>query len=259
MKFGVVSKLENIDLVASLGFDYIESYVTAIAAMSDEEFAAVETKLASAPIKVEACCVLLPDSVPVTGPNYDAAQQEAYLEKAFSRLQKLGVGPVVFGSGSARKVPEGFDRAEAWHQLVQFGRLAARIAAKYGLTMVMEPLNTKETNVINTQIDGLKLMQDIDRPSFQILSDYYHLALAEEGRAEVAACGENLRHTHIANPVGRVMPKEGDGIDYDAFFAGLADCGYCGRMSLEGRISDMKAELPEALAVLKKCAAKFGL
>ncbi|MBR5519739.1 MAG: sugar phosphate isomerase/epimerase [Clostridia bacterium] len=259
MKFGVVSNLENIDLIAELGFDYIEGHVTAISKLTDEEFAELEAKVAAAKIGVEACCVLLPDSIKVTGPDYDPAQQEEYLEKVFARLQKLGVGPVVFGSGSARKIPEGFDRAEAWHQLVKFGRLTAKIAAKYGLTMVMEPLNTKETNVINTQIDGLKLMEDIDRPSFEILSDFYHLALAEEGRAEVAACGEHLKHTHIANPVGRVMPKEGDGIDYDAFFAGLADCNYHGRMSLEGRIGDMRAELPAALALLRSYAEKYAL
>ncbi|MBQ4047741.1 MAG: sugar phosphate isomerase/epimerase [Clostridia bacterium] len=259
MKFGVVSDLSNIDLIAELGFDYIEGHVTAIANLTDEEFAELEAKVAAAPIKVEACCVLLPGSIKVTGPDYDPAVQEAYLEKVFARLQKLNVGPVVFGSGSARKIPEGFDRAEAWHQLVTFGRLTARLAAKYGLTMVMEPLNTMETNIINTQIDGIKLMEDIDRPSFAILSDFYHLALAGEGRAEVAACGAHLKHTHIANPVGRVMPKEGDGIDYDAFFAGLADCGYRGRMSLEGKISDMRAELPVSLALLRGLAEKYKL
>ena len=259
MKFGVVSDLKNMELVAELGFDYIEGHVTAVAAMEDEAFEALARKNDASPVKVEACCVLLPGSVRVTGPDVDPAQQAAYLDRAFARLERLGVGPVVFGSGGARRVPDGFDRAEAWHQMITFGRLLAEKASAHGLTAVMEPLNAKETNMINTQLDGIKLMEDVDRPGFDILSDFYHLYLAGEGRAEVAACGARLKHTHIANPIGRVAMKQSDGIDYDAFFAGLADCGYHGRLSIEGNIKDLRAELPEALELLRSKAAAYGL
>ncbi len=259
MKFGVVSDLKNMELIAELGFDYIEGHVTAVANMDDEAFEALVKKNETSPVQAEAFCVLLPGSIKVTGPEVDPAQQAAYLDRAFARLQRLGAGPVVFGSGGARRVPDGFDRAEAWHQLISFGRMLAEKATAHGLTIVMEPLNTKETNIINTQVDGIKLMEDIDRPGFEILSDFYHLYLAGEGRAEVAACGARLKHTHIANPAGRVAMKKSDGMDYDAFFAGLADCGYHGRLSIEGNIKDLRAELPEALELLREKAAAYGL
>lgn len=259
MKFGVVTDVKNRALLEELGFDYLECHVTAIAAMEEDAFQALATENDAASLKIEAACVLLPSTVRVTGPDVDPAQQAAYLERAFARLERLGVGPVVFGSGGARRIPDGFDRAIAWHQLISFGRLAAETAARHGLTIVMEPLNTMETNVINTQVDGLRLMQDIDRPSFEILSDFYHLSLAGEGRAEVASCGGHLKHTHIANPEGRVSMTHGDAADYDAFFAGLADCGYHGRMSVEGNLGEYRETLPEALALMKEKAAAYGL
>ena len=259
MRFGVVTDVQNRTLLETLGFDYLECCVTAIAGMDDAAFAALAEENDTAAVKIEAACVLLPGSIRVTGAEVDPEAQAAYLERAFARLERLGVGPVVFGSGGARRVPDGFDRAEAWHQLIQFGRLAAEKAVQHGLTIVLEPLRKEETNIINTQMQGLRLMQDIERPGFDILSDFYHLSLAGEGRAEVAACGKRLKHTHIANPDGRVAMKHSDAADYDAFFAGLSDCGYHGRMSIEGSLGDYRETLPEALALIREKAAAFGL
>ena len=75
----------------------------------------------------------------------------------------------------------------------------------------------------------------------------------------MAACGKRLKHTHIANPDGRVAMKHSDAADYDAFFAGRADCGYPGRMSIEGSLGDYRETLPEALALIREKAAAFGL
>lgn len=264
MRFGVVIDINDfsaIEKAAALGFDYVEGHVTRVAELTDERFAELRSFLETSPVKMEAVCVLLPGKIKVTGPEADPVKQAEYLDKVLPRLAALGTDAVVFGSGGARRVPEDFDRATAWHQLVEFGRMVAEKAEQNGLTIALEPLNTKETNIITTQMDGVRLMQDVDRPAFAILSDYYHVFLAGDGVDEIAACGDRLYHTHIANPIGRVTMKHGDPapVNYDVFFEGLARCGYHGRLSVECTIHDMDAELPEALDVMRTEAAKYGL
>ncbi len=260
MRYGVVSEYKNMEVLAELGFDYIEVFVTWLAELSDEEFEALYEKNKTAPIKIEAACVLAPKELALTGDNVDPVAQEAYVDKVFARMERLGVGPVVFGSAGARMVPDGFDRAKAWHQLVTFGRMIAAKAAKHGLTIVMEALNTPECNMINSHLEALALVEDVDRTdSFVMHTDFFHLALEHEGREEVAACKGLLRHAHIANPVGRVAMRFEDEADYDGFFAGMKDAGYCERLSAEGNLGDYRENLPEALKVMRFYAEKYGL
>ncbi|MBR6772497.1 MAG: sugar phosphate isomerase/epimerase [Clostridia bacterium] len=261
MKFGVCCDFGKVALLEKLGFDYIEGNVTVITSMSDEEFEAVAAMLDGSKIKCEAACCLFPGEIKVTGPDADTAEITKYLDKAFARLERLGVKSVVFGSGGARRVPDGFDRAAAWHQLVSVGRILAEKAEKHGITIALEPLNRGETNIINNQREGLNLVLDVDRPSFRVLTDFYHVWLENDTREDIAACKGMLQHCHVVNPVGRVGMKLGDGIPYEKFFGGIADCGYTGRISFEGIINEDKAEeeLAGTLAALKSCAEKFGL
>lgn len=259
MKFGVCCGFDKTEMIAGLGYDYIEGHVTDIAAMSDGEFDALAEKLEASPIKCEACCVLFPGSVKVTGPDYDEKKIASYLDGAFARLERLGVESVVFGSGGARRVPDGFDRAKAWHQLVKTGRILDEKAGEHGLWIALEPLNVKETNILNLQMESLDLVRDVDRPRFRILSDFYHLWLGGEGRDEVAACRGVMQHTHIANPIGRVSLTENDEVSYDGFFAGLADIGYTGRLSFEGNLKDPETELARTLEIMKAAARKAGI
>lgn len=258
MKIGLVTELRGMERAAALGFDYIEAHVTEIAALDDGAFEALIRKNRELPVKIEACCVLLPGDVRVTGSAADPIRQASYLERAFLRLETLGVRIVVFGSGRARRAPEGFDRAEAWRQLVGFGRLLADTAARYALTAVIEPLYARADNMINTQSKAVRLADAVDCSALALLCDYFHLYYAGEGRAEIAACGARLKHAHIPNPAGR-FAAENNGVDYEAFFAGLADCAYRGRLSLEDNVGDAPALLPDGLALLRNKSAVYGL
>ncbi|HHX72606.1 MAG TPA: sugar phosphate isomerase/epimerase [Clostridiales bacterium] len=258
MKFGICYDLSKADQIAAAGFDYIEGHVVNIAKMSDEEFAQLKARFDTLPIKPEAFCVLFPGNLKVTGPEVDMAAIEAYIDGVFPRLAALGAYPVVFGSGGARRVPDGFDRAKAWHQLIAVGRLLGEKAKEHGLVIALEPLNTGETNIINTQMEGLDLVADVNHSHFRILSDFYHLYLAGESTPEVAACGDFLMHAHMANPKGRIMPAEGDGMDYVSFFKGLKQAGYDARVSYEGAINDEEG-LSKMLAFIKGEAAKAGI
>jgi sugar phosphate isomerase/epimerase len=179
----------------------------------------------------------------------------AYVTATLGRLKKLGVKVVVFGSGGARRVPDGFSKDEAFTQLVDFCRRTAPIARENGITIVVEPLRKQETNIINTAREGLALVKAVDRPEIRLLVDYYHLTEEGESPDIIAEAGPLLAHAHIANPTGRVFPLQADESPYAAFFSNLCKIGYQGRLSVEASTKDFATEAPQAIALLRKARA----
>ncbi|MGC8781042.1 MAG: sugar phosphate isomerase/epimerase family protein [Anaerolineae bacterium] len=241
----------NIEQLADLGYDYVELYLAALAALSEDEFQAVVDRLARAGIPCEACCVFYPRTVRLTGPDVDWAQVEAYNRLAIGRAARLGAKVIVFGSAGAKNVPEGFPYERAWAQIVQAMRIAAPIAEAHGITIVIEPLNKKEANIVLTGAEGLKLAREINRPAVQLLIDYYHMALEGESADILLEARDAVRHVHIASAPARTYPVTVEP-GFLPFFANLKAIGYRGRVSVEARTDNFQADAAAALRVLKQ-------
>jgi sugar phosphate isomerase/epimerase len=264
MKYGVCGLLtaknadgtefELIPAAKLAGYDYVEMPLSTIAAMSEAEFADLKVKAAAGGLPVEAMNVFFPRSLRLTGPEVDWKAVEAYLELALGRAGQMGTQVVVFGSGGSRHVPDGFALEEAWLQLVHLLRLAEPIAAKNGVTIVIEPLNSKETNIIHTGAEGFALAKLVDRPHIKLLLDLYHMALMNEDCGIAVTAREYVRHAHFAKPVGRSYPSEMEP-DFLAFFGGLKRAGYDQRVSVEAGFTNFAVDAPRALAIMKQAAA----
>jgi D-psicose/D-tagatose/L-ribulose 3-epimerase len=252
VRVGYCTGLKNLEAAKAAGFEYVELSATEIASLSDPDFDAAIAKIKQLGIATPAANLFLPATLKVTGPQVDPEQQMAHVRKAFTRLSKLGTEIVVFGSGGARRVPEGFAKDEAFKQLVDFGRRAAREARANGITIAIEPLRKQETNIINTAAEGLELVTAIADPNFQLMIDFYHLASEQEDPAIVLRAKDHIRHLHMANPTGRVFPQKWEEFDYAPFFANLRAIGYDKRISVEGNTTDLAAQGPPAVALLHK-------
>jgi sugar phosphate isomerase/epimerase len=252
VKVGYCTPLRNLEAAKAAGFDYVELGTTEIAGLSDVDFDAAAARIKALGIPTPAANNFLPATLKVTGPQIDTEAQMAHVRKALTRLAKLGVEVVVFGSGGARRVPDGFAKEEAFKQLVDFGRRAAREARANGITIAIEPLRKQETNIINTAGEGLELVNAIADPNFQLMIDFYHLASEQEDPAIVIRAKDHIRHLHAANPNGRVFPKKWDEFDYAPFFANLKTIGYDRRISMEGNTTDLAADAPVTIALLRK-------
>ena len=251
IRLGVCTGPANVDKVAQIGFDYIEFGLASIAAMTEEEFNALAQKMDESPIKAEAYNGMLPASVPVTGPNVNASQQHEYLELAFSRGAAIGVKLVVFGSGGARAVPEGWSFARAWRQLTDFLELAAEYAEKYDIVIALEPLRSSECNILNYVSEGTALCGIVNHPYITVLGDFFHMYLGSEPWEHLARAGEKLSHIHICNPVGRLFPAVGDGFDYESVIKVLKDMGYKGDISVEASAKDLEKDSYAAAEAIK--------
>ena len=252
VKVGYCTGLKNADAAKAAGFDYVELSATEIAALSDDEFAAAAAHLRQAGIATPSANLFVPQAIKIVGPDANVEQQTTHVRKVMSRLSKLGVEVLVFGSGGARRVPDGYSREDAYTQLVDFSRRAAEEAKPYNIIVTIEPLRRQETNIINTAAEGLKLVNAVNHPNFQLMIDFYHLASEHEDPAIVIKAKDHLRHLHVANPQGRVFPQKWDEFDYAPFFANLKAIGYDKRISMEGSTTDLAAQGPVTVALLRK-------
>ncbi|HVW22061.1 MAG TPA: TIM barrel protein, partial [Opitutaceae bacterium] len=135
-----------------LPFDFIEGHVQnfLLPEAPEAEFAPHDAALAGAGVPMPAANCLFPADLKVVGPAVDLVRFDRYVESAFRRAQRCGLRLVVFGSAGARMVPEGFPKTRAFEQYVEALKRMAPVAQRHGITLVVEPLNRGECNLINT-------------------------------------------------------------------------------------------------------------
>jgi D-psicose/D-tagatose/L-ribulose 3-epimerase len=215
------------------GFDYGELGVATIARMSPQSFEEAVAKHKAIGLPTPTANGFVPRDVKLTGPGTDKEKQMAYVRTALDRVARLGVKIVVMGSADARNVPDGFPRQEAWKQLVDFGKRLGPEAGKRGIVIAVEPLRKQESNIINTAAEGLRLVEEVGDPHFQLMVDFYHLASEKEDPEIIVRARDHIKHFHFANPEGRVFPLQASEYDYAGFFAAVRKIGFRGGLSVE--------------------------
>ena len=130
MKLGVCADPKYGPALADVGFEFLELHVqNHLKTLEDEDaFLAERARIQGEPIPALAANCFVPGSLKITGPDVDMGKLEQYVEVALSRAERAGIETVVFGSGGARRIPEGTDRGEAWQQLVAFGKMVGPVA-----------------------------------------------------------------------------------------------------------------------------------
>lgn len=263
MKFGICAAPhalgapeKSLQLLADAGADYVEWAVGAVMA-SDETFNALQQAVDSAPIRPEAFNAFLPPHHRLTGPSVDLQTTLDYAGEAMNRCAALGAEIIVLGSGGARKVPEGFPMDEALAQFTAFCRELAPRAASAGVTVVIEPLNSEEDNLINSVAAGARVVEEVSHPHLQLLADFYHMFKDGEPMQNIVDAENKIRHTHLAD-LGRVAPgyaREGEA-DFIGFFGALKQIGYDARCSFEGKTDDLIAQARPLLKHMKQRATQ---
>jgi D-psicose/D-tagatose/L-ribulose 3-epimerase len=252
VRIGYCGPLKDIDAVKTAGFDYMEVRTSEVAALSDADYEKVAAKFKQVALPVLSANLFLPADIKVTGPNVDKERQMEYVRRAFDRVSRLGVRLVVFGSGGARQVPEGFSKQEAFQQLVDFGKRIAPEARSRNITIAIEPLRKQESNIINNSTEALAWVKAVNDPNIQLMIDFYHFQVENEDPSDILKVKDHLRHLHMANPNGRVMPLKWEEYNYAPFFAVLRQIHYDRLISLEASTKDLPVEGPQSIALLRR-------
>ena len=173
-----------------------------------------------------------------------------YVEKVFPIAKDFGAKVLVFGSGGARMLPQGFSRDTAMCQLISFLRLVNGYCEDFDISIAIEPLNRTESNMINSVMEGYWLAKYTDRPRIRVLADYYHMQCDNEPASELLVTKGNLIHAHIASKKHRYYPLYEAKAEHEPFFAALKELGYDAGVSVEGVTTNFDADIKESFALL---------
>jgi sugar phosphate isomerase/epimerase len=253
VQVGVCGSADNWSWIKAAGCDYVEEGVGKLLTPrgSDEEFAKRVEAVRASGAMIPACNGFLPAEFKLVGPQTTHDEVVAYATTAFVRAKTLGLSYIVLGSGGARKVPEGFDRAKAEEQFVAVVKRLAQAAGEHGIIVAMELLNRSETNFGNSVRETIKLEQAVGSQHFKLVADFYHMLRENEDATAITEAGKRIVHCHIAEKAERSAPGvKGD--DFKPYLRALKKIGYSGRISLECRWKNQKDELAPAVAVLRQ-------
>jgi sugar phosphate isomerase/epimerase len=245
-----------------VGFEYLELALQDLLPLDDQAFAAVVTRIRAVGLPALSGYGFLPADLRVVGPDAEGPAAQANIDRhvarGLARARQLGLTMVVFGNlmGKVRQFPPGFERARAWRQLVAFSRRAAARARAEGITVLMEPLPARATNLVNTVAEGLALVNEVRHPNLALLVDFGYVTEGREDLADVQRAARHIRQVEIQNPDGRVYPRRPDEADYAAFFQALRRGGYRGGFSVHGKPARFFEDAPRAIAVLRLLAAQ---
>ena len=235
IRFGVCTTFDKIPTLIAAGYDYLEFGFGNLVKMTEEEFEEAKATVKEHNFKAEAYNGFFPGDIRLTGPDVDYDVIKAHTEKGMARAAQLGGKVTVVGSGKSRNVPEGFSFEEAYAQFAKVLGIVGDVAAKYGITVVVEPLQTKETNLINSVAEGIEIVKKVDRPNVKCLADFFHVYKNGETLDAVKNSNGWLAHLHLARANDdRAMPYEEDIQKVEEWAAAVKEAGYEGRLSLEG-------------------------
>lgn len=201
-------------------------------------------------------------SVPMWGRQkinmVDPAGREAFLKEVSKNLvfaQKLEIPMALLMTGNA---VAGMSFEQQFSAMVECAKRCGDLAEKAGITLIVEPLNTKVNHkgyFLSNCVDGLRLMKEANHPRVKLLFDLYHeqVQIGNVIRTALEAM-PYVRVFHVADNPGRNDPGTGE-MNYSNIYKAISKAGYDGYMtmeylplgdqvkSLEKAVTDMRAAL----------------
>jgi len=257
-RIGISTGIANNGILASAGYSFVEENVRGflVPAEADSVFDQKLALLKESKLPVEATNSFLPGNLKCVGPAPLHEEILKFGETAFRRAQMAGIKTIVFGSGGARSIPEGFSREEAKQQFISVCKQLAPVAKKYNVVISLEPLNTQECNFINSVAEGGDIVETVNHENFRLLADIYHMLKENESPSNITKYGHLLYHTHIAEKTGRTAPGVNNE-DFTPYFKALKDIKYEGRMAIECSWKNLGEQAAGALSTIRRQLASI--
>jgi len=167
----------------------------------------------------------------------DPAQRGAYLaglEETVKVCHTLGCKTIISQVGAELVgVPR-----EAQHQSIVDGlKLCAPLLETEGLTLVIEPLNTRINHkgyYLWQSQEAYDIVDEVGSPGVKVLYDIYHQYVMDDvDIAHLTAHIDKIGHFHMAGYPGRHEPITNSEIDYPTILEAIRQTGYEGCVGLE--------------------------
>lgn len=247
---------KDIDAIAAAGYDCIEMHMHEIIRLDPAEFQAASRRLKDSGL----ACEVLDNPVPldqcIADESFDLEYYRDFLAKGADRAAELGVKYYVFGNGRTRSLPTSGDIEAAREKNLAFMRMMADIVEKRGLTVLIEPLAPRVSNVIHGIAEALDYIKIIGKSNFGTFLDYRWFLAQNHPFGDIEKYQQHIRHVHIDNPTTefphRVIPRLDDGHDYAPFFQALDRIDYHNIISIEANtFTNFEQDLKDGIAFFR--------
>jgi len=144
----------------------------------------------------------------------------------------IGGRSMVVGSPKQRNVMDGVSHEQAWQWALDTFREPVARAENRGVTICLEPLSPVETNFINTAVEAVRFVRQLNSPCFKIILDVK--AMSSEARPIPQIIQESAAYVGYfhANDPNLKGPGFGQ-VDFKPIAAALTAAGYKGFVSVE--------------------------
>jgi hydroxypyruvate isomerase len=240
---------EEFNLAAKAGFQSVES-LTQYAAWSDADVARVRKLCQSLHLGVDTVLAQQDwKKRPVS--IVDPAHRETFLgdiKNAIVYAKKLDIQNVSVTSGLSAA---GKSYEQQWASLTEGVKRAADLVAEAKLTLLVEPLNSLVDHAgcfLTTNVDGLKLVKELNLPHVRLLFDLYHEQISRGNIIRTATdAAPFVKVFHVADNPGRNDPGTGE-INYPNVYQAIKKTGYTGFIGMEYHpLGDLLASFTKAV------------
>jgi len=244
-QLGVATSLDQDSLAYSAGFRMITESAQKILSpnLTDEEFQTHLKKIKSAKCKVMTCNLFFPGNLKIAGPTVDEDQVLTYADVLLSRAKQAGVKFIVLGSSNSRRIPDGYDLVKAKSDFVKLCYKLGQLAKKHQVTIVLENLETTETNFITSLKSAAEIVRIVNHPNFRLNVDVFHMMREGESPDEIKAAGNLVAFCEVAEKQKRTFPGV-NGDDFKPYLSVLKEINYKGFIFIEGSTTNISVDLP---------------
>ncbi|GAA4214411.1 hypothetical protein GCM10022289_47910 [Pedobacter jeongneungensis] len=252
-ELSIVSGLAQDSIAYAAGFKMIGESVPKILSptLSEDQFQASLKRIKAAKCKVLSCNLFFPGSLKIAGPDVDEAKVLSYTETVLSRAKLAGVKYIVLGSSGARSIPTGYDLDKAKADFVILCKKLGQMARKNEVVILLENLETTETNFITSLKAAAEIVKKVHEPNFRLNVDIFHMLREGESPDEIIAAAKQVGFCEIAEKEKRSLPGVA-GDDFRPYLRALKKINYKGYIFIEASTNNAAVEMPQAFKYLTK-------
>ena len=222
---------ENIEKIASLGFDGAELHVG-----NPKDLNVENVVKAIKENNLEVPTIGTGQAYTAEGLSFSDSN-EAVRKKAVKRIKDQIIFASRFNSqvtiGSIMgKIEEDVNKIDAEEWAIDCLRKCTEFAQEYNIRLALEPLNRYERNFINTLNEGIEFIKRVGVSNLVLLADTFHMNIEEISICDsIIQAKDYITHVHFADS-NRWTPGYGH-LDFVKIVQTLKKIGYQGHVSAE--------------------------
>jgi sugar phosphate isomerase/epimerase len=252
MRLSCFGFIKDLDDIAAAGYDCAELHIREIMALDEAAFSGALARLKACGIPAEVFDNPIPLDSRVADPSFDLDYYRDFLGTAADRCAEMGARYFVFGNGKARSLPLEGDIAGAVTKFDEFFAMLLDITAQRNITVLIEPLGKKLSNIVNNLPEAVAFIKKFGKPNLKTFVDYRYMVELGRPLSDIAEYEPWIKHVHIDKPTSifpeRFVPSQGDGFDYAPFLGALKNICYKEIVSIEASVfRDYSAEIRKGI------------